>query len=154
MDGATLRLLETIRTASFAVTPPQTALEAFCCLLHGTTTPSLSPVERVFVEVCARDAEAERWPRAEAFRRVYAGELSAEKVGERSAAGGALAIEGLLALPRTERAALALSCVLGFTDGEIAHVIGADDARARDVVESAVAMVRARAAASKDGRAA
>ena len=154
MNGATLRLLETIRAASAAATPPQTSLEAFCCLLHGSTTPALTSAERVFIEVVARDAEAEAWARAEAFRRVYADEVSVEKVGDRSAAAGALAIEGLMSLPRAERAALALSCVLGFTDGEVAHVLGSDADGARDVVESGVARVRAAARAPEGDEAA
>lgn len=148
MDGATLRLLETIRGAASNPTPPVNSLEAFLCLLHGTPTPSLTTVERLWVELTAGDAERQRWARSEAFRVLYAGELAREKISERRAGSGVLALDGLLALPRAERAALALSCVLGFTDGEVAHVLDVDPATATAVIEGGVAMVRAGAAAS------
>ncbi|HEX9713308.1 MAG TPA: hypothetical protein VGB52_12275 [Actinomycetota bacterium] len=142
MDGATLRLLETIRGAASVPSPPKNALEAFTCLLHGTPTPALSTVERLWVEVTAGDAEAQRWPRAEAFRAIFAGELAQEKLTERRVAQGMLAIEGLLALPRAERAALALTCVLGFTEGEVAHVLEVEPQAAGEIIEQAVASVR------------
>lgn len=152
MDGATLRLLETLRTASFAARPPRSALEAFTCLLHGSATPALSGSERIWLETVSRQAEAEGWPRAAVFAAIYQDDMAAEKVGERVSGGGGLAIEGLLALPRAERAALALSCVLGFTDGEVAVVLGLQPAAAAATIEQAVELVRAASTGERRAR--
>jgi hypothetical protein len=144
MDGATLRLLDSLRGVSYPGGPhTRSALEAFACLLFGWP---LEPSESHWIEDLAARAEL-RWSgdRAEPFRIVY------EAVGARGqridirdgvVRGGALALEGLMLLPLRERAALATSCVLGFTHEEVGRIIGTDAAVAGSIVNAAVAQLR------------
>jgi len=152
MDGATLRLLERLRGASDpAGVPPRTSLEAFMCLLSGTAD-GLDSTERLCVDVAATT----EGPRAEAFAMLYraSGELNLHP----RQAPGMLALEGLLQLPKAERAAIALSCVAGFADAEVGAVIGVVPAEARATIETGIRTIRTLAQGEgrrgRDGRAA
>jgi hypothetical protein len=144
MDGATLRLLDSLRGASYPGGPhTRSALEAFARLLFGWP---LEPSESHWIEDLAARAELQ-WSgdRAEPFRVVYeAVSARGQRIDIRDdlVRGGALALEGLMLLPLRERAALATSCVLGFTHAEVAHIIGTEPAVAGSIVNAAVAQLR------------
>lgn len=144
MNDVTLRMLDMLRAASCPDgVPPMHALEAFMCLLNGATS-GLGTTDRLCVELAATSDG----PRAEPFAMLY--RASSDRDGARS--GGrpwALAIEGLLTLPKPERAALALSCVAGFGEGEVAAVLGVPAEQARATIEAGVRAIRARA---REGR--
>jgi hypothetical protein len=144
MDGATLRLLDSLRGVSYPSGPhTRSALEAFARLLFGWP---LEPSDSHWIEDLATRAEL-RWSgdRAEPFRVVYdAVDARGQRVDIRDefVRGDALALEGLMLLPLRERAALATSCVLGFTHEEVGRIIGTEPAIARSIVNAAVARLR------------
>jgi hypothetical protein len=144
MDGATLRLLDSLRGVSYPGGPhTRSALESFARLLVGWP---LEPSESYWIEDLAARAELQ-WngDRAEPFRIIYEDvrangqriDLSDEVVR-----GGAIALEGLTLLPLRERAAVATSCVLGFTHEEVGHIVGVASEDAADVVDAAIAHLR------------
>jgi len=144
MDGATLRLLDSLRGVSYPGGPhTRSALEAFARLLSGWP---LEPSEIHWIEDLAARAELQ-WSgdRAEPFRLVYdAVAARGQRIDVRDdlVRGAALALEGLMLLPLRERAALATSCVLGFTHAEVGRIIGTEPAIAGSIVNAAVAQLR------------
>jgi DNA-directed RNA polymerase specialized sigma24 family protein len=143
MNDAALRLLDSLRDPDGAY-PSPAALDAFARLLAGPAKPEAARRWTI-----AALAEAPRIrARADAFRAVY---HAAEREGWRvdvvdpTNRHGALVLEGVFGLPPRERAILALSCVLGFTIGEVAHVIGGDPAAAHVELEQAVTVLRTKA---------
>ena len=144
MDGATLRLLDSLRGVSYPGGPhTRSALEAFARLLFGWP---LEASESRWIEDLAARAEL-RWnrDRAEPFRIIYE-EVRARgqriDVSDEVVRGGAIALEGLTLLPLRDRAAVATSCVLGFTHEEVGHIVGVAPADAADVVNAAIAHLR------------
>src|SRR5439155_19150131 len=115
MDGATLRLLDSLRGVSYPGGPhTRSALEAFARLLFGWP---LVPSEGQWIEDLAARAEL-RWSgdRAEPLRFVYEAVRARGQridVSDDVVRGDAIALEGLTLLPLRERAAVAASCVLG-----------------------------------------
>jgi hypothetical protein len=144
MDGATLRLLDSLRGVSYPGGPhTRSALEAFARLLFGGP---LEPSESHWIEDLAAHAELQ-WSgdRAEPFRIVYdAVSARGQRIDIRDdvVRGDALALEGLMLLPLRERAVLATSCVLGFTHDEVGRIIGTEPAVAGIMVNAAVAQLR------------
>jgi hypothetical protein len=152
MDGATLRLLDALRGVSYPGGPhTRAALEAFARLLVGRR---IEPADPHWIEELAARAEL-CWngARAEPFRVVY-DEVRARghriDITDAAMRGGALALEGLMVLPVRERAVLAASCVLGFNDAEVAHVIGTMPGEAAALLRAAVAMVQREAGVVPD----
>ena len=147
MDGATLRLLDSLRGVAYPGGPhTRSALEAFARLLIGWP---LDAADIRWVEQLAARAELE-WngDRAEPFRVIYEaararGQLI-DVTDARMASTDGLALEGLMLLPVRERAGLALSCVVGFTPEEVGHVIGAPSHQVDIVLDAAVALLRGR----------
>jgi hypothetical protein len=144
MDGATLRLLDSLRGVSYPGGPhTRSALEAFARLLFGWP---LEPSESHWIQDLAERAQLRmNGDRAEPFRIIY------EDVRERGrridvsddvVRGEAIALEGLMLLPLRERVVIATSCVLGFTDEEVGHIVGVAPADAADIVDAAIAMLR------------
>src|SRR5207253_6624506 len=88
-----------------------------------------------------------QWNRdhAEPFRIIYE-EVRARgqriDVSDDVVRGGAIALEGLTLLPLRERAAVATSCVLGFSHEEVGRIVGVAPADAADVVNVAIAQLR------------
>jgi hypothetical protein len=144
MDGATLRLLDSLRGVSYPGGPhTRSALEAFARLLFGWP---LEPSENRWVEDLAALAEL-RWngDRAEPFRIIYE-EVRARgqriDVSDDVLRGGAIALEGLTLLPLRERVAVATSCVLGFSHEEVGRIVSVEPEDAADVVNAAIAHLR------------
>jgi hypothetical protein len=113
----------------------------------------LEPSESHWIEDLTARAEL-RWSgdRAEPFRVVYEAVATRGQridipidVRDDVVRGDALALEGLMLLPLRERAALATSCVLGFTDDEVGRIIGTEPAVAGNIVNAAVAQLRRQA---------
>jgi hypothetical protein len=151
MDGATLRLLDSLRGVAYPGGPhTRTALEAFARLLIGWP---LDSVDIRWIEQLAARAEL-NWngDRAEPFRLIYeaarARGQTIDVTDARMADPGGLALEGLMLLPLRERAGIATSCVLGFTPEEVGHVIGAPPHQVDIVLDAAVALLRGRATES------
>jgi hypothetical protein len=144
MDGATLRLLDSLRGVSYPGGPhTRSALEAFARLLFGrpTTTEDHSWLETLAAgaELCWNGA------RDEPFRLIYQAVVARGHridLTDDGAGGAALALEGLMSLPLRERAVLATSCVLGFTAEEVGRIIGTDAGNARALVDAAIALIR------------
>jgi len=148
MDGATLRLLDSLRGVAYPGGPhTRTALEAFTRLLIGWP---LESADLRWVEQLAARAEL-GWngARAEPFRLIYeAARARGQRIDvtdARMADPDGLALEGLMFLPLRERAAIATSCVLGFTAEEVGHLIGAPPQQADVIVDVAVRLLRDRA---------
>jgi len=150
MDGATLRLLDSIRGVSFPGGPhTQTALEAFARLLYGRPHDQK---DLHWLEGLAVSAYRQSASRAEPFRVIYdAVRVRGQRIDvtDGTINSGALALEGMMLLPLRERAALALSCLVGFTSEEIGHVIGTTPSHARAIVDAAVALIRREAGAGE-----
>ena len=147
MDGATLRLLDSLRGVSYPGGPhTRTALEAFARLLIGW--PLESADIRWVEQLAARSELHWNGDRAEPFRLVYeAARARGQRIDvtdARMADPDGLALEGLMFLPLRERAALATSCVLGFSTEEVGHVIGAPPHQTDVIVDSAVVLLRQR----------
>lgn len=153
MSDATLRLLENLRAFQMPVTPGDPSIEAFARLIAAPSPAAADPAWLHGVVAGAACATV----RAEVFRAVFAAAEAANAVSAAAPVGarttGALALEGLLELPARQRALLALSCVLGFTDGELGHVIDASPRRARALLDQAVDAVRASAESRRAPRA-
>jgi DNA-directed RNA polymerase specialized sigma24 family protein len=147
MDGATLRLLDSLRGVAYPGGPhTRTALEAFARLLIGWP---LEPADARWIEQLAARAELD-WngERAEPFRLIYEAARSRgqriDVTDARMASPDGLVLEGLMLLPLRERAGIATSCVLGFTQEEVGHVIGAPAQQVDVVLDAAVALLRGR----------
>ena len=144
MDGATLRLLDSLRGVSYPGGPhTRSALEAFARLLFGWP---LDPSQSHWIEHLAARAELQ-WngDRAEPFRIIYQDVRAHGQridVSDDAVRGGAIALEGLTQLPLRERAAVASSCVLGFTHEEVGRIVGVAPADAADVINAAIAHLR------------
>ena len=140
MDDDALRLLDSLRDP-FAAYPSEAALDAFARLLAGPARPDAA---RRWVDAAVAGAARIR-ARADAFRIVY---QAAQREGwradntDRTNRNGALVLEGVFVLPPRERAVLALSCVLGLTISEVAHVIDAEPIDAWADLERAVTRLR------------
>ena len=154
MDGATLRLLDALRGVSYPGGPhTRSALEAFARLLIGWP---LEPSQSHWIEDLAARAEL-RWnrDRAEPFRIIYEAvrvRWQRIDISDDVVRGGAIALEGLTLLPLRERVVVATSCVLGFTDEEVGHIVGVAPADAADVVNAAIAYLRHAAGAPPERR--
>lgn len=157
MPDATLRMLETLRAFGAHPGADRAALEAFTYLIAAPAPCAVDPLWIGEVVDVAMDAPPTR---SETFRRAYALALEGNGGARYAPASqrtmNALALEGLLELPPRERAVLALSCLLGFTDAELAVIIDEPPAIARTILDATVDLVRNAASRrrSRDGRAA
>ena len=138
MDGATLRLLDRIRLSG------ADAIEAFVLLVVGRTSVGASDAWWVgsIVDEAMQEPATDR---AAPFRVAYdaAAELPISMPPARKT--GSLALEGLLSLPVPQRVTLALSCILGFTPGEVASVVGFAPQDVKTLLEDGIATIRAAA---------
>lgn len=144
MDGATLRLLDSLRGVSYPGGPhTRSALEAFARLLFGWP---LEPSESHWIEDLTARAELRmNGDRAEPFRIIYEAVRARGRridISDGVVRGEAIALEGLMLLPLRERVAVATSCVLGFTHEEVGHIVSVGPADAADIVDAAIAMLR------------
>jgi hypothetical protein len=157
MPDATLRLLETLRAYGTSSDADRSALEAFARLIAA---PAPCAADIIWFTSVASDAAFAGSSRTDGFRFAYEHALAANGGASRAPADqrttGALALEGLLELPPRERAVLALSCLLGFTEGELAAIIDEPPAITRSILDAAVDRVRnaASSRSKRDGRAA
>lgn len=142
MDGATLRLLDKLRL------PVPEAVEAFVLLVVGRTSVSASDAWWVgsIVDEALQEAGGDR---AAPFRVAYAAARDLPVSGPAGARAGSLALEGLLSLPVPQRVTLALSCIRGFTPGEVASVVGFAPQDVKTLLEDGIATIRAAAAGER-----
>lgn len=158
MDLARLRLLGTLRDTAQPGHPETLAhaVEAFVCLLTGRIHGEPTDEERLLARRIAAHAAAQGSPthrRAHAFRAAYEATVTADRVIDLTddPPPGLLALEDLVVLPRAQRAALALGCLLGFAEAEVAFVIGVRPSAVRAVIDDGIRTIRARARAAAEG---
>lgn len=164
MDSAALHLFSALRGdasgGDVPAGPRIEPLDAFACLVLGRPPGALpATLARTVAAAVAsgrrrletgRATPPPRLLRAYPFREVYRAVRSrAAKAGPSRPAApsgprrpSALALEAVLQLRHRQRAALALRCILGFRDDEIAYVLGVSRAEAVRVVEAGIAAVR------------
>lgn len=141
MDGATLHLLERLRTTGASGTPGVDAIEAFVMLVAGQ--PTLGPSERWWVSGIVDDCSgADPAIRSDAFRIAYDATADLPIVTHHAPSKRFLAVEGLMALPTPQRVAVALSAVLGFTPAEVSWVVGFSVENVQILLADATAAIR------------
>jgi len=154
MDGATLRLLNELQEVAEGGHPTVGALDAFARLLAGRAQETSE--SGWTWDVAARSIKLCGEGRAAPYRHIYETVLTRGyqiDLTEHPRRWDALALEGLLSLPLRERAALATTCLLGFTSEELGHVLGTSASHARAIVDGAVALIRREAGLDRGARA-